>query len=172
MGFYMASNTSVTKEPQEVIPYNYTNYDPLDRLVEDSLYEVLDYLKEKNVEILVVDTPQIKEEHEMTKANTLYRLLDDLNIDYINFLSEDQSSDSVYTIDLDYQNDFYNDGHVNYYGAEKFTDYFAEYLDANYDLPDRRGDENVTKDWNGTYDAIKNKIKDYEAKNNKVSTNY
>ncbi len=167
MGFYMASNTSATKEPQKVIPHNFDLTEPLDKLAEESLYEVLDYLKEKDVKVLFIDTPQIKDETEMTRANTLYRLLDELGEDYLHFLSEDQTAGPLHTIALDYENDFYNDGHVNYYGAEKFTAYLAEYIDANYDLPDRRGDADVQKEWDGKYDAIKEKIKDFEKKNKK-----
>ncbi len=167
MGFYMASNTSVTKEPQTVIPHNFDVTEPLEKLAEESLYEVLEYLKEKDVKVLFIDTPQIKDETEMTRANTLYKLLDELGEDYLHFLSEDQTAGPLHTIDLDYENDFYNDGHVNYYGAEKFTTYLAKYIDANYDLPDRRGDETVNKEWDGKYDAIKEKIKDFEEKNSK-----
>ena len=41
---------------------------------------------------------------------------------------------------LDWKTDFYNDHHVNYLGAEKYTDFFANYLASHYSLPDRRGD--------------------------------
>ena len=45
--------------------------------------------------------------------------------DYIHFLSEDQENEPLHVIGLDYESDFYNPPHVNYYGAEKFTAYYG-----------------------------------------------
>lgn len=52
---------------------------------------------------------------------------------------------------LDWQHDFYNSKHVNYVGAEKYTDYLVKYINENYELPDRRGDERY-KSWEKAYD--------------------
>ena len=160
-GFYITGN-SVHVEPMEVTPYNFDIYEPLDSLTEKSLYELLDFLEEKGVEVLFVDTPQLKDEIEVARGNTLYKILDEKGIDYIHFLSDDPSS--LHVIDFDYNHDFYDAPHVNYYGAEKFTDYFAKYLDENYDLPDRRSDENVAKDWEGKYDEVLKEIAKREEK--------
>ena len=35
---------------------------------------------------------------------------------------------------IDPDNDFYNDGHLNYKGQQKFTHYFSKYLVENYGL--------------------------------------
>lgn len=164
-GFYMSGSLSTFSEPQVTDSYDFDLYEPLDPVAEESLYELLDYVKEKNLNVLFVDTPQLRDETETGRANTLYKILDEEGIDYVNFFATD--SDEMYVIDFDYEKDFYNSGHTNYYGAEKFTDYFAQYIDENYDLPDRRGDEAVAKDWDGKYDAIKEKIKADEEKLNK-----
>ncbi len=163
-GFYITGN-STKIQPQEVRPYDFDLYTPLDPVTEESLYEILDFLEEKDVEVLFVDTPQLKDDQEVGRGNTLYKILDERGVDYIHFLSEDQS-ESLHVIDFDYDRDFYDAPHVNYYGAEKFTDYFAQYLDENYDLPDRRADESVAKDWDGRYDAIVKKITADEKKKN------
>ena len=39
----------------------------------------------------------------------------------------------------------------------------AEILDKKYDFPDHRDDADAKVYWDGKYDAIKNKIKEYEA---------
>ena len=52
--------------------------------------------------------------------------------------------------------------HVNFYGAEKFTDALAAYLNEHYDLPDRRNDEAVKGDWDGIYDELLFEIREYE----------
>ena len=42
----------------------------------------------------------------------------------------------------------------------------AEYLDENYDLPDRREEEAVKEQWDGVYDKLKTKISKMEEKEN------
>lgn len=68
---------------------------------------------------------------------------------YINVL------EAAEEIGIDYTTDTFDAGmHMNLYGAEKVTEYVGGILDAEYDLPDHRGDE--------TYDAVwDEKIKFY-----------
>lgn len=42
---------------------------------------------------------------------------------------------------IDWDRDFIDFGHTNYFGACKVTDYFGKFLKATYDLPDHSGDE-------------------------------
>ena len=44
-------------------------------------------------------------------------------------------------LELDPETDFFDEGHLNAYGAKKVSRYMAQWLDDNYDLPDHRGDE-------------------------------
>ena len=63
------------------------------------------------------------------------------------------TNDHYKEIGLDYNKDLYNNNHVNVFGAEKYTDFVAEYIDKKYDLPDKRGDE-AFSDWNTCYDEF------------------
>lgn len=47
---------------------------------------------------------------------------------------------------LDEYEDYLNRGHTNYYGATKLTWFWGDYLYMNYDLPDRREDDNPIYD--------------------------
>lgn len=49
-------------------------------------------------------------------------------------------------IGLDMDHDFLDNDHLNYYGMEKFTDFFGSYLSAKYDLPNQH-DEQLEKRW-------------------------
>ena len=63
-------------------------------------------------------------------------------LDYINFLplSED--------IGIDMQNDTYDAGlHLNIYGAEKLSSYFADILSNQYMLEDHRNDPEIAEIW-------------------------
>lgn len=51
-------------------------------------------------------------------------------------------------IGIDMQTDTYDAGlHLNIYGAEKLSRYFAEILAERYGVPDRRDDDTVSADW-------------------------
>lgn len=45
---------------------------------------------------------------------------------------------------------FYNDRHMNIFGAEKFTEFLGNYLIENYDLPDKRNSPNYSY-WHDDY---------------------
>ena len=82
-------------------------------------------------------------------------------MDYVTYYAYD--SEDPFTIDLDPETDFYNRGHVNFYGAEKFTDVLAAYLHENYDLPDRRNDPVAQEHWDGLYENILKTMENYIA---------
>ena len=49
-------------------------------------------------------------------------------------------------VGLDYSHDFYNDGHVNVFGTEKFTRYMGDYLTAHCNI-DTTHSAAVTEEW-------------------------
>lgn len=162
-GFFMSKGRSVRSIPQsfdKLLEDDQTNT-KMDQISIEAFYEVIEFAKENNVKILFVDTPQFRTPAEKICTNQVYKLVEESGADWVTFYKE--GPEEGFTIDFDYDVDFYNDGHVNYYGAEKFTPVFAEYLDKKYNLPDRRNDANAKVYWDGKYDIIKNKIKEYEA---------
>lgn len=50
-------------------------------------------------------------------------------------------------IGIDNDKDFYNVEHLNIFGAQKFTDYLANYLVTNYDLSNMKHSDEVTAQW-------------------------
>ena len=81
-------------------------------------------------------------------------------MDYLHFY--DENSENTFTIDLDLKTDFYNPGHLNFYGATKFTSIFADYLIENYGLEDKRNQEHVKEHWDGVHDRLLEKIAELE----------
>ena len=49
-------------------------------------------------------------------------------------------------IGLDFEKDFMDESHLNYYGAEKFTEYLGKDIAGRFDLPDHRGEKRY-KSW-------------------------
>ena len=161
-GFYIHSQLSVLKEPQEVVEYDLDYYEELDPLSEKSLYELLDYTKELGIQVLFVDTPQFMTKKEIGRANTVRKILDERGVPCVSYNTPGALEEL--NCDLNLETDFYNEGHTNFYGAVKFTDSLADYLDSHYDFADHRNDEDVKKDWDGIYDAITSIVAKYEKK--------
>ncbi len=113
---------------------------------EEVLRDLLDYIKEKNEQVLFVISPCADNIERFKKFNHIFSIIDEYGFDYINFNTEEMYK----TLDIDFNTDFYDEVHFNIKGSLKYTDYFAEYLHNNYDFPDHRNDENYN-DWHEAY---------------------
>ncbi|MBR2892522.1 MAG: hypothetical protein IKB94_01585 [Clostridia bacterium] len=153
MGFYMHKDYTTSPILEYTPTVETEERIPLDPVAQTWLDKFLEYIGKQDYEVMFLQTPSTRTKTEAGRLNTLKDYLETRGYTCM-VLDIDES---IY----DLENDFYNDGHVNYYGAEKFTEMFAEYLTENYDLPDRRGDEDCD-DWVGVYDVIKAQIKKFE----------
>ena len=160
LGFYLGSKLTIKQKVLEPKPYNPDSTYDLDPLAEKVLYELFDYIRENDLNVLFIDTPQVKGPHDTGRSNLVYKLVEEEGFDCIHYYT-DKDPEGI-SIDFDFSTEFYNSGHVNFYGATKFTDIFADYLNENYDLPDRRNDEKVKKDWDGVQEKLLKKIEELE----------
>ncbi len=158
-GFFISPKRNIRRAPQAKVIYDANKFAPLDPFAEESLYEIIDYIKEKKLNVLFVDTPQFLDEIEMGRANTTYKILEENGMDYLHFYINGSGN---FTIDLDNTQDFYDESHVNYYGALKFTDVLAKYIDEKYDMPDRKNDKQASAYWNGKFENIKTTVAGFE----------
>lgn len=149
LGFYLHNTLSIKCVGTVAKDVVTDNRAPLDELCKAQLYEVLDYVKDKDYAVLFLDTAHAHTTLEAERTNTICDILDEYGVKYY----IDAYSSDLY----DLGHDFYNDGHANFYGAEKFTEHFQKYLLENYDLPDHRDDEKC-QSWHGVYNKIKRKI--------------
>ena len=157
MSAYMHSYFSVTTVEEPVTTVKTDKRSPIDAVCLENLYELFDYFEKQDYEVLFLNTPHSHSQLEAERINYLCDVLDKEGYKYINY----DLDESIY----DLKNDFYNPEHANYYGAEKFTDVFADYLLKNYELTDRRGDERYYQ-WEGTYANMKSSIAKWAAKRN------
>ena len=75
------------------------------------------------------------------------------NLPYINFL------EYTYCIGLDFSMHTFNAGlHLNVFGAEKLAMFFGEFLQREFDLPDRRTETETANLWNALSRAYHNLI--------------
>lgn len=145
-GFIKAYDVPKTTSESLAIPKN----------SEVILRDLLDYLKESNEQVLFVVSPSADPIERFKKFNYIFSIIDEYGFDYINFNTEEMYK----KLDIDFKSDFYDDVHFNIKGALKYTDYFSEYLNENYDLPDRRNDKNY-RDWQVAYDKYEGFKEEY-----------
>lgn len=158
--FYMNSVQSVRALERVEKPLDESYAEALNPISEQAMYELLDMLREIDIPVLFLDTPQVTNNTEDGKLYTALCILEEEGFDCLSYNLPGVAKEMG--LDLDYSKDFYNGGHVNFYGSEKTTASIAAYLDANYDLPDRRNDPAVQAYWDGIYDRILATIDYYE----------
>ncbi len=138
-GYLMRVDTKpVTTIPKgkKLADYSFgqNSYDYLERMTK--------LCKENGIELVLIKSPSVYPYwyEEWDEQIDEYAKKNDLT--YINFLD--------YTADMgiDYSTDTYDGGlHMNLSGAEKFTRYLGQLLQEKYQLPDRRGDEQLSAIW-------------------------
>lgn len=162
MGFYMNSSKSLASVENQDVAFETDSYEPLDPISEASLYELLDFAETKGINLLFMGTPEMLEQAEIGRVNTLTRILEEEGADYIHYYEPNDDGGFLLIPDLDPDSDFYDENHVNYYGAEKFTAAFAAYLDEHYDFEDRRTNEAAASQWDGVYQKVVDRIAGWE----------
>lgn len=151
-GFRLDAGFSAVVAEQPGNKYDPNAMHDLGELYEAALYELLDYIREADLQVLFVDTPKVLDS-KSGKANRIAQILQEEGFDFLTYV--DLPKDGTFPLEIDYKTDFFNAGHVNFYGAEKYTRALATYLDAHYDLPDRREDPKAQRDWSGLYQKLR-----------------
>lgn len=123
---------------------------------EQALSELLDWCDgmDKDKKVLFVLSPYSVKEDSMPRFNTAIDTVKERGYDVINFNTAEMYS----RLGLDWDKDFYNSKHVNYLGAEKYTDWLTSYLKKNYELEDHRGDP-AYQSWEEAYRTYRGYVK-------------
>lgn len=124
---------------------------------EESLYLLLDYLKEHELQALFILSPTVMEEEKQMMYNYMEELIADYGYVFLNM------NDYNDEIGLDYATDFSDyGGHTNALGAEKCTAFLAEYIADNYALRDKRKDGGY-ETWDASYEQWRQKLEEAKA---------
>lgn len=130
------------------IPFDTPNpIDECGKLTErqsNRLNELLDYCDKEKLQVLFIVSPYVISEPDWKTLNTCGNIIQDRGYDFINF------NNYYDEIGINYETDFYDSGHLNYLGSEKFTNCLMNYISAHYELPDHRGEEEY-EIWNHDY---------------------
>lgn len=86
------------------------------------LNKIIDLAKENNIELILVKSPVEITEEKQIYYNEVEKIAKDNNLNFINY-------NYLYDeINLDFENDFFDRGHLDGDGAEKVSRHFAYYL--------------------------------------------
>lgn len=107
--------------------------EPLNPQKEDWLYRIIELAKKKNVELVLFASPYSLNESRQMQFNRIAEIAESNDVPFLNF-------NHLYDeIGLDFGTDMRDTDHVNNAGAVKVTEYLAQFLKSNYEIPDRRG---------------------------------
>lgn len=122
-----------------------TEESPIPSEQEEVLYQLLDYVQEKNLNALFIVSPTTLDAEKQMQFNYIGNIVTSYGYNYVNM------NNYYEEIGLDFATDFYDGGgHTNSLGAEKCTDFLGKYLAENYEFADKRGDKNYLT-WDKSY---------------------
>lgn len=115
------------------------SYDFPDECI-DFLEKIVKLCNENKIKLVLIKAPSLYPHWYDEYNENVENFAKENNIDFYNLLEKKDE------IGLDYSTDTYDGGlHLNFYGAEKLSKYFAKILKENYDLTDFSGDEAYNK---------------------------
>ena len=141
---FTAPTTSSITDTMELVP---------ERL--EMLQNIVDYAKSKDVQVLLFASPFMITDEQQMRLNYISEFAEKNDIGFIDF-------NHMYNeISIDFEQDFRDEAHVNNYGAAKATNYLANILAKQYDVPDRRNDSGYEL-WDKNALYLRNKTLRYE----------
>ena len=120
---------------------------PLFEKSHEALLDFLKYLKDEGVDrdrILFVRFPHVTTERNLTRyqrGNNIGSIIHDNGFRFVSFEPDDPE------INLDPAHDFYNIEHMNIYGQQKFSKYFAHYLQEHYNITPTKLTDEQKEQW-------------------------
>ena len=142
--------------PQKRVEISETRNDGLTEKSELYLREIIEYTEKKGSKLVLMAAPYVMTNEDMRTYNKIAEIADEEGILFINY------NDYYERIGLDFEQDFNDASHLNYWGGCKFTDYLGSFLDINYNLPDRREQEGY-ESWNDHVMMIKEDARQFAA---------
>lgn len=119
---------------------NTGNRRELDPTASYTLCELLDFCKEKDLNVLFVESPYIVTQEDYEIYNTIGDIITSYGFEFLN------TNDYFDEMGLDISEDFSDIQHVNVFGADKYTDFLGNYIAENYGLSNHKAEGNARWD--------------------------
>lgn len=156
-GFYFVPKAEVMEKQD----FETDKITPISEETTSILKDLLEFLKTIDNKVLFVVSPYIETKEHKENFNYIENIVKE---EGFNFLDANEYTANM---KLNYTTDLYNKNHVNYYGAEKYTNFLANYIKQNYNIPDRRQDEKYSS-WNDLLPKWKEKVLNNNAQIDKI----
>jgi len=127
-------DSDVTFEVEDVS--DYTETAQITDRAEEYLYKIIDLCREENIDLWFFITPYVITKEDQAIYNYIENIAVQQGIPYVN-LNDPEYIDEI---GFDYKTDMADTLHVDLGGSTKLSMFLGEYLQAEYNLPDHRGD--------------------------------
>lgn len=112
--------------------------------------------QKRGIQVVAVLPPKITEAEEYAaRLSMKMGYFDSRGVDCLNYNCYEEV---VERMDLDFDEDYKDGGHLNVRGACKFSRAIAQDLKARYDLPDRREDSLCKDDWDRAWETFESEV--------------
>ncbi len=118
-----------------------------------NILNIIELCKEQDIEILFIYYPCPVRGGDQRLREYCEKFLKESGVDYM---------DLLYIENIDWKEDFIQDGHANYYGAEKVTDSLGRILVSKYGIKDHRTEKEYSATWNDDYMQYKQLIASFQ----------
>lgn len=133
--------------PQEVPDIDEEQSDGLSAKSEKYLRKIIDFMEKKEGELILIAAPYVITEEDQKVYNRIAEIAKEKGITFINY------NEYYEEIGLDFEHDFNDESHLNYWGSCKFTDYLGKFLRTCGSIQDRRGQEGY-ESWDDNVETV------------------
>lgn len=141
--------------PQTRPEFSEDRNDGLTPKSEKYLKKIIALAKKKGTDLVLIVSPYITTPEDQRTYNRITEIAAENGLIFINY------NEYYDAIGLDFEKDFHDDSHLNYWGSCKFTEYLGAFLESYDRVPDRRGQEGY-ESWDANVEMIDKKLQSYE----------
>ena len=106
--------------------------------------KLINLAKENDIEVLAISPPRVRNSYGRHLA--IKDFCEENGVKYLDYNLEENFQE----LNLDLDNDFYDELHVNKYGNKKLTSHIGKYLSENYSIEDKKNNDEYSY-WNELY---------------------
>lgn len=142
------------REPQIIPQVSENEAEGLSAKSEKYLYKIIDFMEKKKGNLILIAAPYVITGEDQKVYNRIAEIAKEKGITFINY------NEYYEEIGLDFEKDFNDESHLNYWGSCKFTDYLGEFLCTCDNIQDRRGQEGY-ESWEDHVKMIQEELKSF-----------
>lgn len=136
------------RTPQEIPEISVNEVGTLSAKSEKYLRKIIDFMKQKEESrLILIAAPYLITGEDQKAYNRIAEIAKEEEITFLNY------NEYYEEIGLDFDRDFNDESHLNYWGSCKFTDYLGGWLCTDGGIQDRRGQEGY-ESWDKNVEMI------------------